>query len=227
VIKIEDRAIFIADVHYPHHEEKIFELLSVTFLEQNRVTQIFFLGDIFDILFENSSYLLDYNNRLIEVINNIDKDIDIFYFEGNHDFNLRNIFPKIHIFSIENQPQKMRLKDKIVSISHGDKYEMSLGYRVYSKFIRNRTIIRYFIPFKERVIKNQITLLKRKKICKKIEDFNQIIDRILSHYPKSNLILEAHYHQGIILDNYVSLPSLACQDKIGIVDNGEILFMKI
>jgi len=227
VIKIENRAIFIADVHYPHHGDKIFDLLSVTFLQKNKISQIFFLGDIFDILFENTQYLINYNKKLIQVINSIDINIRISYFEGNHDFNLRGILPNITIYSIENQPQQMLLGNKIVSISHGDKYEMGLRYRIYSKFIRNSFIIKYLIPLKNTLLAKQISKLKKKKICKKLDNFTQIVNKILSNYNSEELVIEAHYHQGVIIDNYISLPSLACQNMIAIVENGEILFKKI
>lgn len=227
MIKIENKAIFIADVHYPHHDDNIFNLLSVKSLEQNHITQIFFLGDIFDILFANSKYLINYNRKLINLINSINKNINIYYFEGNHDFNLKEIFPDITIYSIENQPQKMLLGNKIVSISHGDKYEMGLGYKIYSKFIRNSFIIKYLIPFKITLIKKQIKKLKKKKICKKLDNFIQIIDKILLNYNNKELVIEAHYHQGIVVKNYISLPSLACQNMIAIVENDEILFKKI
>jgi UDP-2,3-diacylglucosamine hydrolase len=227
VIKIENKAIFIADVHYPHHGNTIFDILNVSFLEKNQITQIFFLGDIFDILFANSKYLINYNRQLINIINSINKNINIYYFEGNHDFNLKEIFPNITIYPIENQPQKMLIGDKMVSISHGDKYEMGLGYKIYSKFIRNSFIIKYLIPFKKTLIKKQISKLKKKKICKKLSYFTKIVYKILLNYNSKDIVIEAHYHQGIIIDNYISLPSLACQKMIAIVENSKIILKKI
>jgi len=67
--------------------------------------------------------------------------------------------------------------------------------------------------------------LKAKKICGEFKGYQKRFDAIRSHYPKEALIIEGHFHQSLVHENYVSLPSLACQGKVGIIKNGKIVFL--
>jgi len=217
MIEIKEGAVFISDVHYPHHNIDI-----INILDNIDTSQLFFMGDIFDMLFD-TPYLREYNRELINKINQLSKYIEIYYFEGNHDFNLSYIFPNIKIFPISYQPQKFILNNKYVTLAHGDKYNMDILYNLYTKIIRN-SFINQLIP--KVIIKNKLEYLKTKNICHKIDNFRDRVSKILKYY-NSDLIIEAHFHQGIIIDNYISLPSLVCQKSIGIIDNHQLKFIKI
>jgi len=219
---IKEGAIFIADSHYPHHGEEILTLLRN--LPQD-TPQLFLMGDIFDILFAHAPYLIEYNQKLIDLINKLSEEIEIFYFEGNHDFNLQNIFPKVNVYSINKQPQIFKLGNQSVALAHGDKYEMGLGYQLYTKMIRSQIIMKY-LPFKQCLIDRQIKTLKSKKICREFKGFEQKVDKIVKHY-SSNLIVEGHYHQGIQYQNYISLPSLVCQKKVAVIEDNKLIFKSI
>ncbi|SHO81140.1 FIG022708: hypothetical protein [hydrothermal vent metagenome] len=217
MIEIEEGAIFISDVHYPHYGMDILDILD----DNIDAPQIFLMGDIFDMLFD-TPYLREYNRELIDKINELSLFCEIYYFEGNHDFNLSSIFPTIKIFSISLQPQIMLLNQKYISLAHGDKYNMGILYNIYTKLIRN-SFINNLIP--NRVIKKKLKYLKNKSICHKIDNFEDKIIKILDFY-NSNLVIEAHYHQGVIIDNYISLPSLVCQKSIGVIKNKTIKFFQ-
>jgi UDP-2,3-diacylglucosamine hydrolase len=67
-----------------------------------------------------------------------------------------------------------------------------------------------------------------KNICAKLEHFEQKAKAISKHYQKdTNLIIEGHFHQAKKLGRYISLPSLACQEQVGAVIDGEIHFIDI
>ncbi|KIM06225.1 MAG: hypothetical protein KU38_13540 [Sulfurovum sp. FS08-3] len=222
---IKEGAIFIADSHYPHHGEAIIELL--TSLPPN-TPQLFLMGDIFDILFAHAPFLIEYNQKLIDLINALSDSIEIFYFEGNHDFNLQALFPKVTVYTLKQQPQIFTLGVQSVGLAHGDRFAMSKGYRFYTRFIRNQTLMRY-LPFKQKLINRQIDLLKKKKICKKFEGFEKRVERILRCYRLHGYddnfeVIEGHYHQGTFYQNYIALPSLVCQKEIAFVENGAIVF---
>lgn len=216
---IKEGAIFIADSHYPHHGEAIIELLAS--LPPN-TPQLFLMGDIFDILFAYAPFLVEYNQKLINLINALSDSVEIFYFEGNHDFNLQALFPKVIVYTLEQQPQIFTLGVESIGLAHGDRFAMSQGYRIYTRFIRNQTLMHY-LPFKQKLINRQIALLKKKKICKKFEGFEKRAESIIKHYT-SDRAIEGHYHQGIVYQNYIALPSLACQKEIAFVENGAIVF---
>ena len=101
---IANEAVFVADVHY-NYKRKEFESFLKNLLK-NPPPQLFLLGDIFDFLSNEIDYFKKINKTLINLINELSKKTQIFYFEGNHDFNLKDLFSKeISIYPISNQPQ--------------------------------------------------------------------------------------------------------------------------
>ena len=223
MIEIKNSAIFIADSHYPHSNSSLLEVLNSIYTNRFKIPQIFLMGDIFDLLFYNNKYLYDYSIKAIKLINKLSMDINIYYLEGNHDFLLQNYFPNINIFLREVQPIKCKLNNKIVWLSHGDKYQTGIVYNIFSKIFRNKFTLFLLKPF----VKKMINFLKKKYIC---NDINQrLIDKmklIIKNYPKNSIIIEGHFHQGVVLDNYISLPSLVCQKKVAIVKDNKIIFVE-
>ncbi len=222
-IEIEEGAIFIADAHYPDHGDEFLEILK-EIDKNNLVTkQLFLMGDIFNLLFGYSQYIKSFVQDAIDLLQKLSTKIDIYYIEGNHDFCLKNIFPNIKIYTIEEQPVKFRLNNQDVYLSHGDRYNTSLIYSIYTKLLRNRATITLLLPFEKSIIDHRVKKLREKNICSRIKNFETIIERIIEKYPQNTLIVEGHFHQNIILKNYISLPSLACQKKIAIVKSGRFL----
>ena len=50
------------------------------------------------------------------------------------------------------------------------------------------------------------------------------VKKILEHYEEADIVIEGHYHQARMIDNYISLPSLAGQEQAAIVQNSKIVF---
>jgi UDP-2,3-diacylglucosamine hydrolase len=222
MLEIQEGAIFIADSHYPHYGEEIITLLENL---PKTTPQLFLMGDIFDILFDHAPFLLEYNKRLIDAINRLSDRIEIFYFEGNHDFNLSIIFPKVHTYTLAQQPQIFQFNHHSIALAHGDKYAVKWSYKLYTKLIRNQTFIKY-LPFQQHFINRQLRILQTKKICQGFKGFEAKIESILEHY-KSDKIIEGHYHRGVIYKHYISLPSLVCQKKVAIARENSIEFISI
>ncbi len=221
-IEIEEGAIFIADAHYPDYGDSFIAILKEIDRDRLELTQLFLMGDIFNLLFGYSQYIKSFVQDAIDLLQKLSKKIDIYYLEGNHDFCLREIFPNIKIYTIEEQPVKFRLNGQDVYISHGDIYNKSLLYKIYTKLIRNRTTIKLLLPFEKYIIEHRIKKLREKNICTKIKNFEKIIESIIEKYPSNALIVEGHFHQNRVYKNYISLPALACQKRVGIVKNGKI-----
>ncbi len=225
--QIKENAIFIADAHYPHHGDEFLKILQDLDNLRLEIPQLFLMGDIFDLLFGYNQYIKTFSNQAITILQKISKKIDIYYFEGNHDFCLKEIFPHIKIYNRDEQPVKFRLNSRDVYLSHGDLFEVGLKYNIYSKIVRNRFILTILLPFQKQIIDFQMRKLRDKKICYKFIDFKLKIDRIKRAYPKNSLIVEAHFHQAKIFKDYISLPSLACQKEIAIIKEGKLLFKKV
>ena len=225
--QLKENALFIADAHYPHHGDNFLELLKSLKSETIETPQLFLMGDIFDLLFGHNHYIQTFSQKAIMLLQELSQTIEIIYLEGNHDFCLKAIFPHIKIYSREEQPIHYQLNGQDIYLSHGDKYVTGLGYNLYSNILRNKTTLTLLRPFEKQIINHRIKKLKAKKICGDFKNYKQRFDAIRSHYPSDALIIEGHFHQALVHQNYISLPSLACQKKIAIIKEGEICFIKV
>lgn len=224
IISIKEEALFIADAHYPHHGDEFLQILRQLDSGERQTPQLFLMGDIFDLLFGYNHYVQTFTHEAILLLQKLSTRFEIHYMEGNHDFCLKAIFPDMYIYSRAEQPVHFRLGEREVYLAHGDRYEAGLGYELYTRVLRNRLTLTLLKPFQQSIIDYQIQTLKSKKICKKLENFETKVQKIKQHYPKDGLIIEGHFHQGVQMGNYISLPSLVCQKEIGIMKNSAIVF---
>jgi len=222
--EIKENALFIADAHYPHHGDEFLKILQDLESGKIKTPQLFLMGDIFDLLFGYNEYIKTFSQETITLLQKLSTTIDIHYLEGNHDFCLKDIFPNIKIYSRERQPIEFRLKNQNIYLSHGDLYETGFGYNLYCKILRNKITLTLLRPFEKQIINHRIKKLKNKNICGDFIEYKKRFDTIIKHYPKNSIIVEGHFHQGVVYKNYISLPSLACQGKVGVVINKELIF---
>jgi UDP-2,3-diacylglucosamine hydrolase len=222
--QIKENALFIADAHYPHHGDEFLTLLKALDSGKVKRVQLFLIGDIFDLLFGYNEYIKTFSQEAIELLQKLSTKLEIYYLEGNHDFCLKELFPHIHIYSREEQPLKFRLNNQDVYLAHGDKYQTGFGYDFYSNILRKKSTLLLLKPFEKIIIEHRMEKLKRKKICGDFTHYQERFDAILKNYPKDALIIEGHFHQGLVYKNYISLPSLVCQKQIGVIVNSKLLF---
>jgi len=225
-IEIKENALFIADAHYPNHGNEFLDILKRIENKEIKTPQLFLMGDIFDLLFGYNEYIKSFSQEAIKLLNSLSNNIEIHYIEGNHDFCLEEIFPKIKVYSYQQQPIHFILGNQDIFISHGDKYKTDLIYQLYTKILRNRITITILKPFEKQIINHRIDKLKKKKICKGFKGYRELFDKIISKYPKNSTIIEGHFHQGVVYKNYISLPSLACQKQIGVISNQKLIFKR-
>lgn len=225
--KLKESALFIADAHYPHHGDTFLKLLQNIQNQNIKTPQLFLMGDIFDLLFGHNDYIQTFSKEAIALLQELSLSLEIIYLEGNHDFCLKEVFPHIKVYSREEQPIHFKLNEQDVFLSHGDKYETKFGYNLYSKLLRNKYLLITLRPFEKQIIDHRMKKLKAKKICGEFKGYQKRFDAIRSHYPKDALIIEGHFHQSLVHENYVSLPSLACQGKVGILKNKTVEFVEI
>jgi len=89
MVKIQEGALLIADSHYPHHGDSFFKLLQKLESEEIKIPQLFLMGDNFDLLFGHNDYIQTFSAEAIELLQKLSQKIEIHYFEGNHDFCLK------------------------------------------------------------------------------------------------------------------------------------------
>ncbi|VAY86595.1 FIG022708: hypothetical protein [hydrothermal vent metagenome] len=214
-IQISNDAIFIADAHFNDNRKELKHLLLKIKNHKINTSQIFLMGDIFDLLTFQITYFVNKNKDIISLINRLSQDIQIVYLEGNHDFNIKVLFPNIKVISRNKQPLICEYKDKKVSLSHGDIFT-PFGYNLYTLFIRNKILLNILNIID---INNWLSIkiddwLKQKRIYNKCDDFNKFAKSRISLYSNDiDVIMEGHFHYGHRYKCYINLPSLACTNE--------------
>lgn len=227
-LKIKNGAICIADAHENDKRDYFYDFLKKIENKEIKTTQLFLMGDMFDLLVGKVKYTVVKYKKYIDLIDKIALHVEVFYFEGNHDFSLENIFENVKVFPIEKQPMIFTSADNSdVILSHGDKYGDFL-HMLYTRVIRLKPIL-VFLNFIDTNIGNKISKkiindLLEKKICLKIDNFEQKIKNKISKYKVKNekYIVEGHYHQNkkFDIDNitYINFSSFACNQSYFIVN---------
>jgi UDP-2,3-diacylglucosamine hydrolase len=225
---IQDNAIFVADAHYNVKRTQLHQILLMLQKGTLSSKQIFLMGDIFDFLAEEIDYFKTVNNSIITIINELSQTHEIIYLEGNHDFNIKSLFPQINVISRETQPIYAKSDDKLIALAHGDIFTPFL-YNLYTSIIRNH----YFMKFINFIDKNNFLSqyvekkLMHKKICHKQNNFLGFVHNRIQNYnalSKVDLIIEGHFHQGYQEEHYINMPSLACDNRYMIYRNNQFSF---
>jgi len=227
IYEIQENAIFIADSHYPHHGDAFLDLLKKLESGEVQTSQLFLMGDNFDLLFGHNDYIQTFSKEAINLLQKLSTQIEIHYFEGNHDFCLGSIFTNMNVYARDVQPIMFSLNEKKVAISHGDKYVTGFGYDLYCKVLRNKTTLTLLKPFEKTIINHRMKKLSTKHICNPFYHFEKRVEAILENYTEADLVIEGHFHQSKIMGKYISLPSQACQGLVAVVEEGEVVFKRL
>ena len=224
---LKEGAFVIADAHYSKKLPHFLTLLKKIDSKELNPTQLILLGDIFDALFGGVKE--SYDQEAIKLLNKLSYKLDIIYLEGNHDFNLKNIFPNIKIYKRQMQPVIFEFNNKKVAMSHGDIFMDNKIYNIYSVVIRNSFILkslsllnRLFNGF---ILKKLDTHLSKKDNCKKIDNFKNIVIKRVAKLDKYDYFVEGHFHQNISfeLENlfYINIGAFACNQRYFIVKSAK------
>ncbi|MBY0541468.1 MAG: UDP-2,3-diacylglucosamine diphosphatase [Campylobacterales bacterium] len=216
-LSIKPDAIFVADSHFNNKNQELLTFLKKVESKKILTSQLFLMGDMIDFISGESRYFVKKNSVVINLLNTLSNEIEIIYLEGNHDYNLKNLFLNIQVIKRENQPLFAKFEEKTVAISHGDNF-INWKYDLYCKFIRNTIFLRVmnFLDINFFISKKIENALLSKNICHKMNNFEHIVKRRLENY-NTNIVIEGHYHQGVgyYFDKkeYINIPSLCCQKK--------------
>lgn len=216
-LNLKDDAIFVADAHLNKKNLEFEFFLEKLNSKEITTTQLILMGDIFDFISGESKYFIKLYEKSINLLNKLSNEIEIIYLEGNHDYNLQNLFPRIKVFKIEQQPIKMKHNNEIIALSHGDNF-VGGAYKAYTKVIRNHPLLVFLnlIDLGNFISKKIEQGLLGKVICKDFTGFEDFAKRRLFNYDES-IVIEGHYHQGKTVEyegkTYINIPSLTCQKK--------------
>ncbi len=233
--KIEDGAIFIADAHANAKRKHFWDFLCEIEADNINPNGLFLMGDMFDLLVGEVDISCEESKKYIQKLDFLAQRFPIYYFEGNHDFNLSNLFLHVKVFSFKAQPVLFESKMGNVLLSHGDNFE-DIFYKCYTYFIRNRLtcrILNFIDKNLNHIIYKKILSNQRKKnICKKIENFEDKMRKKIKNYPKNNIkaIFEGHYHQNKTFTCksliYRNFSSFACEKSYFILNFKDDIVLK-
>ena len=222
---VEENALFIADAHYPTHGDALLKLLYRIESGALEIPQLFLMGDIFDLLVGGLRGSLSPNKEAVTLIESIAARIPVYYFEGNHDFQLGKIFQKTHIIPREQQPYYMNSNGFIIGLSHGDRFAAGWRHDLMSRILRRGWVIAVIDRLHPGYARQKSEQLATKEICRELPGFEERAKRIFDAYKGAYRVIEGHYHQAKQIYGYVALPSLACQKQVGLMQDGEIKFV--
>ena len=217
--QINADAIFLSDAHENANKKHFLNFLKA--LKNGKIalpSQIFLLGDMFDFLI-NATYSQCFYGEYISILNELSTKTQIFYFEGNHDFNLAEILPNCKVFSIETQPVRFEFSGLSVDIAHGDIFLPFIA-QIALKILRNKMLLS-FLNFLDSALKFTISrrILQKqmhKKLDYKIINFKDFVSLRLKKF-SADIVIEGHWHQNqsFEIENkfYINLPSFACEQS--------------
>ncbi len=142
---------FISDIHLGAKSEKEEEGRVSKFLNflkeiENKAQKIFIVGDLFDFWFE---YKYVIPKRYFSVLHQLkkfqEKNIEVHYFTGNHDFWLGDFFSTEMGIIIHENDWSGTIDGKKFYLYHGDGIaKKDSGYRFMKKILRNKTNLKIY-----------------------------------------------------------------------------------
>lgn len=223
-IELKEGGVIISDAHYSSLRPELLSLINDIDQRIVPATQLILMGDIFDALFGEVPYTHRKNQEIISLINKISENIEVIYLEGNHDFNLCELFPLAQVFPIQTQPVLCTYSDKKVYLAHGD-FDGEFLYKSYTKLIRNSSILFVLNLFdtllNHYILKKLDKYLSKKDDCKEFIGFQKFIQNRIEDKYECDYFIEGHFHQNIALKlqgfSYLNLPAFACNQRYFIV----------
>ena len=227
-IKILEGAYIISDAHFSSSRPELFSFIKAIHSKEVCPSQLLLFGDIFDALFGSISQTLKNNQEMIDMLRDISEEIELVYLEGNHDFNLKKVFPNAKIFPISRQPILCTFNDENVLIAHGDFGEV-LGYKIYTSIIRNRFLLPIFnvinILLQNLILDKLDAYLSKKEDCNEFTGFRKYISKRLENKYDCAYFIEGHFHQNKIIQfddfEYINLAAFACNQRYFIVESSK------
>ncbi|MBR2495430.1 hypothetical protein [Helicobacter sp.] len=97
----------------------------------NPPTQLFLMGDIAHLFIPHITHNAVIHREFITLLNALSHRMEVFYFEGNHDFGLDSrLLPRVKIYPRKLQPAVFTYQNKLFLLSHGDCF-ITKGYEYY------------------------------------------------------------------------------------------------
>ena len=227
-------AIFLADAHESAKNQRFAAFLDLFERDFKGTKQLFLLGDIFDLLVGEVLAGQDFAQSYIYRLEQIAKSgVEVFYLEGNHDFNLRRFFTQVRVIPIEKQPFLIELaaepakelagelakepKTVKIALAHGDIFLPKLTQKALA-LLRQPWLLKGLnsLDFGSFISKRILKKQAKRDLAYQMLDIKGFAQERLGHYEALgvDLALEGHFHQGYFLNK--ALEGSAFSDENGL-----------
>ncbi len=134
------RIIVLSDLHLWGPEDPLYRAL-LRFLDEQIQSndKLFIVGDLFDLFIGNKKVFRERYDELILKLKNLgSKNVDVYYIEGNHDFQLENLFEDSPHVKLYADQIHFEWDNRKFLFSHGDKINWKdVGYHAFRMFTHN------------------------------------------------------------------------------------------
>lgn len=227
---LKEGAIFLADAHENDERRGFWEFLKTLERSNTLPPQLFLMGDIFDLFIGEISATHCFAKPYVALLESLAEKMEIYYFEGNHDFNLKRFFKRVKFIPQKNQPVSFILhtskgKNLTFLLAHGDIFlqpflQFLLGLLRKPFLLWGLNLVNQ-LTFKSLSKKIQASQ-KTKNLGYKIENFkNLAYERYEKYGACGSWVMEGHFHQNFILNEdrvkYFNLASFANERSFFVV----------
>lgn len=139
------RALFISDIHISSPQDPKYKLLS-DFLDKCadlKLDHLFLVGDIFDLWVADQKFFVESYHHIAERLSHLKtRGVEIHYFEGNHDLDLKAYWQDQLGFDVRSEAAHYRLGPLQVRVEHGDQMDPGdRGYLFLRWFLRTKPMV--------------------------------------------------------------------------------------
>jgi UDP-2,3-diacylglucosamine hydrolase len=239
------KVLFLSDFHFGipnlktsrEREQKVCELLTQY---SDSVTDIYFVGDVFDFWFEYNTVVPKGYYRFFGLLTQlVDKGIQLHFFKGNHDMWMRDFFTLEFNAKVYSSSITIQLGTKKILVGHGD----GLGpgdhkYKLLKLFFSSglcKFLYRWIHPDIGMAIANYFSQKSRFAQEHVVETYHGHDREWLYIYAKETLVVEhfdyfvfGHRHLPIYTtvenssSKYINLGDWLCYDTYAVFENNEL-----
>lgn len=125
-MKSEVKAYFLSDIHLESEKDSNFFVLKkllIQLLKDPDCTHLFLMGDIFDLWVADHFYFKEKFSQTLKALHDLkNKGVEIHYFEGNHDLDLKPYFEPRGVV-VHESAKIFELFGKKFLLEHGDQMD--------------------------------------------------------------------------------------------------------
>lgn len=145
-IDVKVKAYFLSDVHLESEKDSnffSFNRLLQTITRDEECTHLFLLGDIFDLWVAHHKYFTEKFTHTLKILNAIkERGVEVHYFEGNHDLDLKPYFAA-QGFHVHEEAFHCQLGSLLFRIEHGDQMDPEDRSYLFLRWILRTPVMRF------------------------------------------------------------------------------------